>query len=810
MSLPDSIVLVSRARDGSPLSGDAGGLSLDIDNSGTRVLFETSALDKVFINDAYVKDLQTGDLTPVNGQVDDSTSENVAVLSDDGRVAAYNSGNRVLYRRPLDGDKESVTFDADGNKVTNSEGFGAIPFSTDIDTDADGDAFVYNANFDTSDDASGGSSPAREFYHYDLTSGTVTRLDTASGNAPVTDVFEASPDLSGDGRYVVFRSDSDELSPQDSNGFSETIEFGGQGFASTVPTADVYRKDTQTGETMLVSLADDETQFSKGSFRPAVSTNGRYVAWESNEGSANTTIYWRDVDAGTTRVASADPNGRPAVGNLDGTPPPRNIGDSVSPEISGDGQFVVFWSESGLLTNDDVPEAFDLFVKDMNSGAIARIGHDAVPEEGRTAQHGKVSISENGRWIAFSSSADGLVAGDDDGEQDVFRVKNPLRDPESAREILDDFEAAEAVPNEEIPGVFDLPDVPFNPEDLFNFESGRVIVAGREIDLPVGDPQWFEDMEARIDEAIIADPEIATGYDYRLSNPGDGMGFRTVELPSIGGDSSYDLTVYNGGGNVIGNQTVAARTEFDLTQFGETVTHFAVGGIDPEAELDPSDARAFPTSLTFTRNGTVDLQQTPLIRGFEFDFDTAADRKAAIAAVYTGYYNRAADPEGLDFWTGELTANDKGDFNKTLLGIASGFGQVPESKSEYDLFAKLDNDETPTNADREAFVTAIYQNLFDRAPEEAGLDYWTGQLAAGQEPGLAIVNIISGARGGDTVIVGNKIEAAQYYAETFEANETRAWDADVDRADAVTAIETVGGTDASLANGRSTIDDFFA
>ncbi|MEM9784862.1 MAG: Ig-like domain-containing protein [Pseudomonadota bacterium] len=155
------------------------------------------------------------------------------------------------------------------------------------------------------------------------------------------------------------------------------------------------------------------------------------------------------------------------------------------------------------------------------------------------------------------------------------------------------------------------------------------------------------------------------------------------------------------------------------------------------------------------------------------DTDDNLTPAEAIAAIYVGYFNRAPDPAGLEYWLGRynefLDGDADGDAGLSLSGIANSFSVQPETTAIYSFFS------APTLADAQAFITQVYLNLFNRTPDTDGLNYWTGQLIAAQASndddlnvGQIIIQIISGAQndanGQDKTVVLNKIEAGLDFA----------------------------------------------
>src|SRR6185295_4568176 len=103
------------------------------------------------------------------------------------------------------------------------------------------------------------------------------------------------------------------------------------------------------------------------SYRPALSADGRFVAFESWAGNLapgvaveNNGVFVRDLIAGTTGLAS------PGIG----APPD---GKSYMPAISADGRVVAFWSEASNLVPGDTNGEEDLFAYDRVGGVVTRV-----------------------------------------------------------------------------------------------------------------------------------------------------------------------------------------------------------------------------------------------------------------------------------------------------------------------------------------------------------------------------------------------------------------------------------------------------
>jgi Ca2+-binding RTX toxin-like protein len=138
-----------------------------------------------------------------------------------------------------------------------------------------------------------------------------------------------------------------------------------------------------------------------------------------------------------------------------------------------------------------------------------------------------------------------------------------------------------------------------------------------------------------------------------------------------------------------------------------------------------------------------------------------------IESLYIGYFGRAGEPDGTNYWVGRLESG------YTLAEAAASFSVQAEAINEYPYLAH------PELVNPGSFVDDVYQNLFNRAPDAEGRAYWVDQLEARSgDPaavGQFILDVISGAYGpegspADQATLENKVEAASYFtAELAEA-----------------------------------------
>lgn len=168
-----------------------------------------------------------------------------------------------------------------------------------------------------------------------------------------------------------------------------------------------------------------------------------------------------------------------------------------------------------------------------------------------------------------------------------------------------------------------------------------------------------------------------------------------------------------------------------------------------------------------------------------------------ITNLYTGYFNRAPDPAGLNFWINQRTAG------ASLAGIANSFSQVPEATNLYGFLS------APTVGSSTSFLASLYLNLFNRVIDAPGSAFWAGQLALpGAIVGQVIINIISGAQGNDALVVANKSAVGKYFAAEL-TNKNLAFNTAA-LAASKTAFNGVTSDVATVAPAQAAIDTAFS
>jgi hypothetical protein len=234
----------------------------------------------------------------------------------------------------------------------------------------------------------------------DLRTGTTTLVSVNNAGNNGGNSSSGGPTISSDGRFVAFFSQaSDLLSIPDTNN-----------------DYDVFVRDIAAGTTRLVSFNVANSGSGNGaSLHPFINADGRYVAFESfatdlsetpdNLGSND--VFIRDMTSGVTTQVSKSSTGVSADTN------------SLQPVLSADGKTIAFQSNANL-TPDDTNTSHDIFVRNLTTGTIALVSVNRQGTGSGNALSFNPSLSADGRFVAFVSAANNLVANDAGNTEDVF------------------------------------------------------------------------------------------------------------------------------------------------------------------------------------------------------------------------------------------------------------------------------------------------------------------------------------------------------------------------------------------------------
>lgn len=478
--------LESTTAAGGPADGDVYQVSMSTD--GRHIAFESDASNLVAgdTNDAidyFVRNRSDGTIERVSvSSAGEQSLEEPNTwyfglgISGDGRYVAFQSRapnlvagdsfgtSNVFVRDRVKSITTRVNIADDGGSVSGDSGFAAIS--------SDGHRVAFSS--DAASLVSGDASSGFDVFVRDTTAGTTSLISSSTGGGPSRNPgaqgngYSDAPALSADGSRVAFLSDAWNLAPRRS-GFSsdvfvhdmhnattqhvsitpdgtptnadagERLSISADGrfiafytWASNLTrgddndTTDVFVTDLQAHTTTLISANENGVPGDSRSYNPAISADGRYVAFtslahdllssDSGEGGPPAfpfdywgLVYIREPATSTTQLVSVASNAEPA----------NDRSGSNSVAISADGRYVVFDSEADNLVPGDTNSASDIFVHDTVTGETSRasVATDGIEGNGHSLA---ATISADGHFVAFTSEASNLVPGDTNNSTDVF------------------------------------------------------------------------------------------------------------------------------------------------------------------------------------------------------------------------------------------------------------------------------------------------------------------------------------------------------------------------------------------------------
>ena len=292
---------------------------------------------------------------------------------------------------------ELVSISSNGEKGNSSSLFPTISFT--------GRYVVFES--DASNLVSGDTNERTDIFVHDRKNGTTERVSVSStGEQGNNDSASAplsmtGPSISATGRFVAFEPDAPDLNNRDSN-----------------ERTDVFVHDRKSGRTERVSVSSTGEQGNYNSGSPSISAFGRFVTFHSgatnlvsgNINGLGRDIFIHDRNTEITELVSVSSNGEQGIY-------PSKTGSSES--ISYDGRFITFMSHAINLVSGDNNGVSDIFVHDRKTSVTERVSVSSSGEEGDYYCDNS-SISEDGRYVAFSSIASNLVSGDTNGRGDIF------------------------------------------------------------------------------------------------------------------------------------------------------------------------------------------------------------------------------------------------------------------------------------------------------------------------------------------------------------------------------------------------------
>ena len=293
------------------------------------------------------------------------------------------------------------------SRSTNDESFGTFYDSTASVIGGKGeDDGRYVAFVSSAVGLGNASGKKRQIFWRDRSSGETKLVSVGMNNAEGNgDSF--APSISADGQSVAFESYATNLVPIDTNG-----------------VRDIFVWNAKTNIVTAVSTGAGETETNSESFDPVISGDGSLIAFSSGasnlapgvDGTGTINVYLKKVNSGQSPILiSVDPKTKKGVGGS-------------NPSISDDGSKVAFYSFASTLVPNDKNNLWDIFLYDAGNPKLKRLSltSSGTERDQGTESASRVvapSISGDGNFVAFATTATNMVSGDTNKLQDVFVVK---------------------------------------------------------------------------------------------------------------------------------------------------------------------------------------------------------------------------------------------------------------------------------------------------------------------------------------------------------------------------------------------------
>jgi len=300
--------------------------------------------------------------------------------------------------------------------------------------------------------------PSNNVVRIDRNNGSVNWINRRrDGGSPLTNGSASDAAISGNGRFIVYRSNSTVLVPGDTNNafdvfwfdvdsaameranlgpgnaqalvgqaFFPTVSDDGNAIAFSSTQTNLVAADSNAANDVFVRLRDISTtrrvsidsfgsQANGASDFPVLSAQGQHVSFTSlatNLAAADTNglqdVFRHNLQSGATELVSVSSSGAVANGN------------SFVSAISADGNVIAFSSAANNLVAGDSNGVSDIFVRDLLTGTTTRVSVSSAGVQA-TGSSFDPSVSADGRFVAFMSNAANLVSGDNNLQADLFR-----------------------------------------------------------------------------------------------------------------------------------------------------------------------------------------------------------------------------------------------------------------------------------------------------------------------------------------------------------------------------------------------------
>lgn len=396
------------------------------------------------------------------------------VISKDGRFVAFYSDAPNLVAGDTNRARDVFVYDRQTGQTTRvsvaGDGSQANGDSFAPAISGDGRYVVFSSA--ASNLVPGDTNNANDIFVRDRVANTTTQITYGLGGGSArANAASYAPAISADGNVIAYESDATNLVADDVNGVRDIFVYdrgagtlslvsisttGDQGDAPSgqvaldadgnivafssfadnlIPldenfTSDVFVRDRQAGTTTRVSVYTGDFEADGNSFHPSLSADGRLVAYDSD----SFNLAWFDPDEGPDVYVWDRTAGAISTASVDDGGTLGNDSSSF-PSISSNGRFVAYSTEATDITAGDQNGVADIVLYDRQSGAANRISLTNSGDEA-DGESIRASISGDGKLVAYESVATNLVGGDSNRMNDIFVRDTTLNPPPAPRCVV--------------------------------------------------------------------------------------------------------------------------------------------------------------------------------------------------------------------------------------------------------------------------------------------------------------------------------------------------------------------------------------
>lgn len=373
--------------------------------NGRYIAFSSDATNLVSgdinnVRDIFVHDRVTNSTQRVSirtgGEQANGPSFSPAI-SDDGQVIAFYSLASNLVDGDTNGRADVFAHDRQtGQTSLMSVVIGGAGNGDSRDPDISGDGRYVVFSSSASNLIGGDTNQADDIFRWDRVGLLMERISVDSNEAEAND-YSRHPAVNGNGQRIVFTSDAGNLVAGDGN-------F----------TADIFLRDTATGTTSRVSITDGGGEANGTSWLPDISGGGEHIVFVSlatnlvaNDNNGYADVFLRNTGTGRTHLISIA---------TDGT---QGNNPSEDPAVSADGRYVAFDSFASSLSPGTSLDLRKLFVRDRTTNTLLLASISTTGLIGNAGSW-EAALASGGRYVAYTSNATNLVANDTNERADVF------------------------------------------------------------------------------------------------------------------------------------------------------------------------------------------------------------------------------------------------------------------------------------------------------------------------------------------------------------------------------------------------------